>query len=62
MGCKLFRYELSGKANGRFDAGMSDESDDDELMDAVLLELQSKSVLAKPSGTPMLRGNTPRLA
>jgi len=26
--------ELNGKANGRFDAGMCDESDDDELMDA----------------------------
>jgi len=31
--------ELSRKANGRFDAGMCYESDDDELMDAVLLEL-----------------------
>jgi len=31
---------LGGKANGRFDAGMRDESDDDELMDTVLLELK----------------------
>ena len=28
--------ELSGKANRRFDAGMCDEPDNDELMDAVL--------------------------
>src|SRR6476646_3236573 len=32
--------ELSGKANGRFDAGVGYESDHDKLMDAVLLELQ----------------------
>src|SRR5499427_10795903 len=32
--------ELSGKANGCFDTGVRDQPDDDELMDAVLLELQ----------------------
>ena len=32
--------ELSGKSNGRLDAGMRYQSDDDELMDAVLLEFQ----------------------
>src|ERR1700688_2176488 len=32
--------ELSGKADGRFDAGMCYESNDYELMNAVLLELQ----------------------
>src|SRR5262245_49074072 len=31
--------KLGGKANGRFDAGMRYQTDDDELMDAVLLEL-----------------------
>ena len=31
--------ELSGKADGRFDAGMCDQPDDDELMNAVFLEL-----------------------
>src|SRR5262245_36590472 len=31
--------EFGGKANGRFDAGMRYEPDDDELMDAVFLEL-----------------------
>ena len=31
--------ELSGIANGRFDAGVRDQPDYDELMDAVLLEL-----------------------
>src|SRR5215475_134696 len=34
-----FVTEFSGKANGRFDAGMGYESDDDELVNAVLLEL-----------------------
>src|SRR5262249_60313306 len=49
--------ELSGKANGRFDAGMSDESDDDELMDAVLLELQIQICVSEAAGTPMLGGD-----
>src|SRR5262249_20957226 len=31
--------KLGGKADGRFDAGMRYQTDDDELMDAVLLEL-----------------------
>src|SRR5262249_19413194 len=31
--------KLGGKANGRFDAGMRYQTDDDELMDAVLLDL-----------------------
>jgi len=35
-----FVAELGSIANGRFDAGMRNHSDDDELMDAVLLELQ----------------------
>ena len=34
-----FVAELGGVANGRFDAGMRDQPDDDELVDAVLLEL-----------------------
>ena len=33
---------------------MCDESDDDELMDAVLLELQIQSSVGKATGTPML--------
>jgi hypothetical protein len=31
--------KLGGIANSRFNAGMCDESDDDELVNAVLLEL-----------------------
>src|SRR5262249_33778718 len=31
--------KLGGKANGRFDTGMRYQTDDDELVDAVLLEL-----------------------
>src|SRR5262249_47458861 len=48
--------ELSGKSNGRFDAGMCDESDDDELVDAVILELQIQIRVGEAAGTPMLRG------
>jgi hypothetical protein len=35
-----FVAELSGEPNRCFDAGMRDEPDDDELMDAVSLEQQ----------------------
>ena len=49
--------ELSGKANGRFDAGMGYEPDDDELMDAVLLEQQIQICIGKATRTPMLRGD-----
>src|SRR5262249_19816840 len=49
--------ELSGKANRRFDAGMCYESDDDELMDAVLFELQIQICVGETTGTPMLRDN-----
>src|ERR1700736_5302354 len=49
--------ELSGKANGRFDAGMCYESDDHELMDAVLLELQIQICVGEATGTPMLRSD-----
>src|SRR5262249_17953876 len=40
-------------AHSRFDAGMSDESDDDELMDAVLLELQVQVGVGEAAGTPV---------
>src|SRR5262245_2487338 len=49
--------ELGGKANGRFDAGMRDQTDDDELMDAVLLELQIQIGVGEAAGAPMLRGD-----
>src|SRR5215510_7471058 len=49
--------KLSGKANGRFDAGMCYESDDDELMDAVFLELQIQVGIGEATGTPMLLGH-----
>src|SRR5205807_1780868 len=47
--------ELSGKANGRFDAGMGYEPDNDELVDAVLLELQIQIRVGEAAGTPVLR-------
>src|ERR1700736_530322 len=49
--------ELSGKANGRFDAGMRYESDDDELMDAVILELQVQICVGEATGAPMVCGD-----
>src|SRR5208337_2620772 len=49
--------ELGGKPNGRFDAGMRYQSDDDELMDAVLLELQIQIRVGEATRTPMLGGD-----
>ena len=49
--------ELNGKANGRFDAAVCYESDNDELMDTVLLELQIQICVGETTGTPMLLGN-----
>src|SRR6516165_4941632 len=45
--------ELGGIAHSRFDAGMRDESDDDELMDAVLLDLQVQVGIGEATGTPV---------
>jgi hypothetical protein len=45
--------ELGGIANGRFDAGMRYETDDDELMDAMLLELQIQISVGEAARTPM---------
>src|SRR5262249_37071133 len=44
--------EFGGIAHSRFDAGMRNESDDDELMDAVLLELQVQVGIGEAAGTP----------
>src|SRR6516225_11452484 len=49
--------ELGGIAHSRFDAGMRDESDDDELMDAVFLELQVQVGVGEAAGTPVLLCN-----
>src|SRR6516225_6493238 len=45
--------ELGGIAHSRFDAGMRDESDDDELMNAVLLQLQVQVGVGEATGTPV---------
>src|SRR6516164_7638301 len=45
--------ELGCVANGRFDAGVSYQSDHDESMDAVLLELQVQVGVGEAAGTPM---------
>src|SRR5262249_54218576 len=45
--------EFGGIAHGRFDAGMRDQADDDQLMDAVLLELQIQVGVGETAGAPM---------
>src|SRR6476660_2752644 len=45
--------ELGGKTNGRLDASMRYKANDDELMDAVLLELQIQIGVGEAAGTPM---------
>src|SRR6202030_1972006 len=49
--------KLGRMANSRFDAGMRYETNDDELMDAVLLELQIEVRVGEATGTPMLHRN-----
>ena len=49
--------KLSAIAYGRLHTRMRDESDDDELMNAVLLELQIQIGVGETTGTPMLLGN-----
>src|SRR5215471_11449822 len=46
--------ELSGIANGCFNASMRNEPDDDEFMDAVFLELQIQIGVSEAAGAPML--------
>jgi hypothetical protein len=40
--------ELHREPAGRFDAALGEETDEDDLLDAVLLSGRSRSVLAKP--------------
>src|ERR1700730_7235377 len=47
--------ELSGIANRRLHARVRDEPDDDELVNAVLFELQIEIGVGKAAGTPMLQ-------
>ena len=49
--------KLSTIAYGRLHTRMRDESDDDELMYAVFLELQIQIRVRETTGTPMLLGN-----
>src|SRR5215813_4696887 len=48
--------EFGGEANGRFDTGVRDQPDDDELMNAVLLQLQIKVGVGEAAGAPVLLG------
>jgi hypothetical protein len=47
-------FELGGIADGRLDAGMRDQPDDDEPMDAVLPELQIQVGVGEAARAPML--------
>src|SRR5215813_7553692 len=49
--------KLSGIPNSCLHAGVCDESHDDELMNAVFLELQIQICVSKATGTPMLEGD-----
>src|SRR5262249_36958204 len=49
-----FVAKLSGKANRRLYARVCDQPNDNELMDAVLLELQIQVRVGETTGTPML--------
>src|SRR5262245_10008613 len=49
--------KLSGIADRRLDAGMRDESDHDELVDAVLLELQIQISVGEAAGAPVLQSD-----
>src|SRR5215510_9368770 len=49
--------ELSGEAYRCLHTGVRDESDDDELMHAMLLELHIQIGIGKATGTPMLEGH-----
>ena len=49
--------ELCGEAYRRLQAGMRQEPDGDELMDAVLLELQIQISVGEAAGAPVLAGN-----
>ena len=40
-----------------FHTRVCDQSDDDELMDAMFLELQIQIRVSEPTGTPMLKGS-----
>src|SRR5262249_13631519 len=48
--------EFSGIANGRFDAGVRDQPDDDEVMNTVLLQLQIKVGVGETAGAPVFLG------
>jgi hypothetical protein len=49
--------KLSGKADGCLHARVCDEPDDDELMNAVLLQQQIEISVGEAAGAPMLLGN-----
>src|SRR5262249_43100447 len=49
--------KLSAVAYGRLHTRMRDESDDNELMNALLLELQIQICVGKAAGTPMFEGH-----
>ena len=49
--------ELGGIANGGLRTGARDQTHDDELVNAVFLDLQIQIRVAETAGTPMLRSH-----
>src|SRR5579871_55226 len=49
--------EFGGIANSSLHTGVGDQSDDDELVNAVFLELHIQIRVGETAGTPMLRGH-----
>src|SRR5580700_11756341 len=49
--------EFGGMANGGLHTGVRDQSDDDDFVNAVLLELHIQIRVGKAAGTPMLRSH-----
>src|SRR6266542_4962926 len=57
-----FVAQLRSIANGRVDAGIRAYADHDQLVNAVLLELQIEIGVGEPAGAPvLLRNDLPRL-
>ena len=52
----IFSRHSSLSTNGRFNASMRNQPDDDELMNAMFLQLQIKVGVGEAAGAPMLLG------
>src|SRR5262249_4143977 len=53
----IFSRHSSLSTNGRFNASMRNQPDDDELMNAMFIQLQIKVGVGEAAGAPMLLGD-----